>query len=69
MMQISLVSENRNNDKAEMFIGYVSETIGFTVVTADDKQLDFIIEKEEWSQFVTFIDMAMARDVKTGCNQ
>ena len=62
MLQLLLQSANSNNGKAEMFIDYQSESIGFTVLH-ENKQFDFCIEKDEWEQFKVFVETAMKRDV------
>lgn len=64
MLQLSLQSAKGNDGKAEMFIDYQSESIGFTVIH-ENKQFDFSIEKEEWEQFKNFIETAMKQDVCT----
>lgn len=64
MLQLALQSENGNSGKAEMFIDYQSESVGFTVIH-ENSQFDFSIEKEEWEQFISFIETAMKKDIKT----
>jgi hypothetical protein len=64
MLQLSLQSGKGNDGKAEMFIDYQSESIGFTVIH-ENKQFDFSIEKEEWEPFKNFIETEMLSDDKT----
>ena len=59
MIQLNIQSTQVDGAKAEMFIDYQSESIGFTVITNESKQFDFQIEKDEWNQFKTFIEIAM----------
>lgn len=61
MLQLSLQSATGKEGKAEMFIDYQSESIGFTVIHKE-YQFDFSIKKEEWEQFKTFIETAMEQD-------
>jgi hypothetical protein len=57
MLQIVLTTPvSSNHGKAEMFIDYQEESIGFTVVTDEKKQYDFDIEKEDWETFKNFIE-------------
>lgn len=65
MLQLTLQSPNGNSGKAEMFIDYQSECVGFTVVTADEKQFDFSIDKDEWEQFKAFIESSMKKNSDT----
>lgn len=42
--------------KNELCIDHQDGSIGFIVLTEDDKQLDFGLEIEEWNQLKTFLD-------------
>ena len=43
-------------EKNELCIDHQDGSIGFTVLTNDDKQIDFGIEIDQWKQLKTFID-------------
>ena len=42
--------------KNELCIDHNEDTVGFTVLTEDDKQLDFIVDIKDWEQLKSFID-------------
>ncbi len=42
--------------KNELCIDHSDGSVGFTVLTEDEKQMDFSIELDEWKQLKTFID-------------
>lgn len=43
-------------EKNELCIDHQDGSVGFTVLTQDEKQLDFGVEIEDWEQLKTFID-------------
>jgi hypothetical protein len=54
--------------KNELCIDHQDGRVGFTVLTNDDKQLDFGIDIEQWEQLKTFIDDSICdfeRTIKT----
>lgn len=40
----------------ELQIDYQSGSLGFTVITKDDRQLDFSVSREDWELIKLFID-------------
>jgi hypothetical protein len=43
-------------EKNELCIDHQEDSIGFTVLTHDNLQLDFSIDIQEWNQLKKFID-------------
>ena len=42
--------------KNELCIDHQDGCVGFTVLLADDSQLDFNVELDQWKQLKTFVD-------------
>ena len=62
MLSISI--KGGKDQKEELLIDYDSGTLGFIVLTSDDKQVDFSIEKEEWNQLKVFIEQSISLEAK-----
>ena len=57
------------DEKSELCIDHQGGSVGFTVLTEDQKQLDFSIELDQWKQLKTFIDDSIyefEQNVKSG---
>lgn len=44
------------HEKNELCIDHQDGCVGFTVLTTDEKQLDFSVELDQWKQLKTFVD-------------